>query len=66
MMQYPVLAAFSPFVVVFVIESLFKYDAISSPGCLASSCGRFFLNSFSNMMQYPLLDALPALVVLTY
>jgi hypothetical protein len=24
------------------------------------------LNSFSNMMQYPLLDALPALVVLTY
>ena len=51
----------------FLIESLFKYDAISSLGCLASSCGRFFLlNSYSNMMQYPLMAALPPPVVVSY
>jgi hypothetical protein len=50
----------------FLIESLFKYDAISSLGCLASPCGRFLLNSYSNMMQYPLMAALPPPVVVSY
>jgi hypothetical protein len=40
----------------FLIEFLFKYDAISSPGCLAS-LGGFVLNFYSNMMQHPLLVA---------
>jgi hypothetical protein len=38
--------------------SLFKYDAISSPRCLASSSARFLLKTYSNMMHYPLLAAL--------
>ena len=41
----------------FRLESLFKYDAISCPRCFASSCVRFSSNSYSNMMQYPLLAA---------
>ena len=50
----------------FLIEFLFKYNAISSHGCLASSCGRFLLNSYSNMMQYPLLAALPPPVAVSH
>ena len=50
----------------FRIEFLFKYDAISSHCCLASSCGRFLLNSYSNMMQYPLMAALPPMVVFNW
>jgi hypothetical protein len=38
----------------FLIEFSFKYDGICSPGCLASSRGRFLLNSYSNTMKYPL------------
>ena len=50
----------------FLIEFLFKYYAISSPGCLASSLGGFVFNSFSNMMQYPPLVALHPPVVVSY
>ena len=49
----------------FLIEFLFKFEVISSPGCLASSSGRFLLNPYSNMMQYPLLAALPPPVVVS-
>ena len=38
---------------------VFKYDAIFFPRCLASSCARFLLKSYPNMMQYPLLVAMP-------
>ena len=34
-------------------------NAISSPRGLASSCARFLLKPYSNLMQYPLLAALP-------
>ena len=44
----------------FLIESLLKYDAISCPRCFASSCVRFSLNSYPNMLQYLLLAALLA------
>jgi hypothetical protein len=86
MMQYPLLAALSPPVVVsllnsysnmmqyplvaalwsFLIEFRTKYAAISSPGCLASCCGRFLLNSYSNIKQYPLMAVLPPPVVVSY
>ena len=58
MMQYPLLAAVPPPVVVF-IEFLFEYDATSSLGSLPPSCGCFLLNSYLNMLQYPLMAALP-------
>ena len=38
-LEYPLMTAL-PRPVVVSIECLFKYDGISSPGCLASSCGR--------------------------
>ena len=54
----------------FLFKSLFKYNAISSPGCLASACVRFSLNFYSNMTQHPLsaalLAALPRRVFVPY
>ena len=41
-------------IIVFGIQFLFKYDAISSPACLASHCGSSLFNSFPDMMQSPL------------
>ena len=49
-----------------LIQFLFKSDAKSSSGCLASSCGRFLFNSYSKMMQNPLLAALSPPVVVSY
>ena len=46
--------------------SLFKYDVISLPRCLASSCDRFVFNSYPTMMQYSLLAALPPPVYVSY
>ena len=43
----------------FLIEFPFKYDAVSSVGCLTSSRIRLLLSPWSNIMQYPLLAALP-------
>ena len=62
MMQYPLVAALWSF----LIEFRTKYAAISSPGCLASCCGRFLLNSYSNIKQYPLMAVLPPPVVVSY
>ena len=42
-----------------LIERILKYDAISSPRCRASSCARFVLKSYSNMILCHLLAALP-------
>jgi hypothetical protein len=51
---------------VFLIEFLFKYNAITCPGCLAFSCGCFLANSNAKTMQYPLVAALPPPVVVSY
>ena len=57
-MQCLLLAALPPSVL-FPYRALFKYDAISSPRCLVSSCASSLLKSYSNVMHYPLLVAQP-------
>jgi hypothetical protein len=67
MMHYPLLAALlHPLLCSFLIESLPKYDAISSPNCLASVCASFLLNPYSNRVRHPLLAALPPPVLVYY
>ena len=50
----------------FLIQFLFNHDAKCSSGCLASSCGRFLFNSYSNLMKNAPLAALPPPVVISY
>ena len=57
-MQFLLLAALPPSVL-FPYRTLFKYDAISSPRCLVSSCASSLLKSYANMMHYHLLVAKP-------
>ena len=50
----------------FLIQFLFKIDANSYLWLPSSSCGHFTLNSYSELMQIHLLDALPPPVVISY
>ena len=49
-----------------LIQFLSKFDAKCPYGCLASSCGDSFFNSYSKLMQNAHLAALPPPVVASY